>query len=105
MFMLMMHHAQLVQPIAKAPVVREVSAKPVLPTALLTVVILVAIMVTAAAGSAVSRKPVVLMTVSARAACVIIPRLIALTNATPTIVVMVSVKILLKATVKRIAAN
>jgi len=106
-FMLVIHHAQLMQPIAQAPVVREVSAQPLLiPTALLTVVIVAVNMVTAAAGSAVLQgKLVVLMIAIARTACVIIPRLIALINATPTIVIMVSVLILLKATVKRIAAN
>jgi phosphoglycerol transferase MdoB-like AlkP superfamily enzyme len=102
----MIHHAHPIQPLAQAPVVREVSAQPLLiPTALLTVVIVVVSMVTAAAGSAVFRKPVVLMIAIAMTACVIIPRLIALINATPTIVIMASVLILLKATVKRIAAN
>jgi hypothetical protein len=107
-FMLMIHHAQLVQPIAKAAIaiVMEVSAMAVLiAIAKLTVVIVVVNMVTAAAGSAVFQKPVVLLTAIARTACVILPGLIALINAPPTIVQMVSVLIMLKPTAKRIAAN
>ena len=101
-FMLPVPHAQLIQTIAKThiAIVREVSAVTVLiPAALLTVVITIA-----AAGFAVLRKLVVLIIAIARVACVILPRLIALTNAPPTNVLMVSVLILLKATVKRIAA-
>jgi hypothetical protein len=108
--MLMIHHAQLIQVSAQAsqaPLVREVSATAlVIPTALLTVRIVVVIMVTAAAGSAVSRKPVVLMIAIAMPGCVIIPRLIAQTNAKSTYVIMVFVlRLMVKATVKRIAAN
>ena len=89
-FMLMIHHAQLIQVSAQAnqaPLVRMVSATVLVrETALLTVRIVVVIMVTAAAGSAVSRKPVVLMIAIAMTACVIIPRLIAQTNAKSTYV-------------------
>ena len=98
--MLMMQHAQLIQAIAKAPiaVVTEVSAQTILiPAVLLTV--------NAAAGSALFRKMVVLLIAIAMAACVIIPRRIALTNAPPANVLMFSVLIPLKATVERIAAN
>ena len=99
-FMLVIQTAYLVIPGAQDRDVREVSAVTVLiPAALLTVVITIA-----AAGSAVLRKLVVLIIAIARVACVILPRLIALTNAPPTNVLMVSVLILLKATVKRIAA-
>jgi hypothetical protein len=106
----MINHAQLIRVSAQAreaPLVREVSATaPAKETALLTVRIVVVIMVTAAAGFAVSRKPVVLMIAIARTACVkVVPILIALIHAIPTIVIMVSVRILINPTVKRIAAN
>jgi hypothetical protein len=106
-FMPLIHPVQLIQVSAPEAVVREVSAQPLLiPNALLTVVTLVVIMVTAAAGSAVLRKPVVILIAIARTACVIVvPILIALIHATPTIVIMVSVRILINPTVKRIAAN
>jgi hypothetical protein len=100
-FMLVIHHAQLIPPIVKTPIaiVRGGSADTVIiPAALLNVVITIA-----AAGSAALRKLVVLIIAIARTACVIIPRLIALTNAPLTNVLMVSVLIMLKATVKWIA--
>ena len=71
--MLMIQIAHLIQPIAQAPVVRAAFAVALKPTALLTVVIPAVIMVTAAAGSAVSRKPVVLLIAIAMPACVIVP--------------------------------
>jgi hypothetical protein len=102
--MLMMQHANLIQPnIATAPVVRVVTAATLLTaTAPLTVVNIIA-----AAGSALPRKQIVNKYAGAKTACVKVPRIIALINAPPTNAtrLMVFVTIRPNPTVQRIAAS
>jgi hypothetical protein len=95
------NHVQLIQVIAKTVfsfgIVQEVSAKILIPTVQLTVI--------AAVDSAKIPREVALLIVIARAAIVIIPKLVALSAAPPATVLMVSVPLPIKAIVRQIAVK
>jgi hypothetical protein len=99
----LMHPVQLIQVSAQAPVVQGGSAV----TLLITTARLTAVLIIAAAGSALLRKQIVKQYAGAKTECVKVPRIIALINAPPTNVMrlMVFVTISPKPTVKRIAAS